>query len=420
MLNAQTYGCLRSYLEEHQPFYFDLLKQMVAINSFTTNRDGVNKLGRLTADAFALLGFTAQKIPAEDARYGDHLVLTRPGRSNQKIGLVSHLDTVFTKEEERRNNFAWRQVEDKIYGPGAVDIKGGTVLMYMVLAALQAVTPQRFEEITWVVLLNAAEEELARDFGQICLQVLSDTGLACLIFEGGEAVEEAWSVVVARKGRAAYHVTVEGKGAHAGAAHHEGANAVVQLADTIQQVASMTDYERDLTFNVGVAAGGTVINRVPHYASAAVEMRAFSPAVFQEGVSRMLALSDEATVYSAADHYACRVNVKLIEQNAPWAQNEASNRLLSIWQAAGDELGQKVIPEARGGLSDGNWIWQVVPTIDGLGPLGDNSHCSEQSPRGRKEQEYVLASSFVPKALLNTTAILKLINLSSTYQRRLG
>jgi glutamate carboxypeptidase len=233
-----------------------------------------------------------------------------------------------------------------------------------------------------------------------------------LIFEGGERINGQCSVVVARKGRASYHVTVEGRGAHAGAAHEEGANALVQLAHVIQKIATLTDYSRDLTFNVGVAAGGTVINRGPHYASAAVEMRAFSPAVFQEGLTSMLALNGQPAVYSATGDYACRVSVKLMEQTAPWAPNAGSNYLLGVWQETANELGQLVVPEARGGLSDGNWIWQTVPTIDGLGPLGANSHCSEQSEDGLKEQEYVLTSSFVPRALLNTLAILKLINVN--------
>ena len=128
-----------------------------------------------------------------------------------------------------------------------------------------------------------------------------------------------------------------------------------------------------------------------------------------EGLAGMLALNGQATVRSAVGHYPCRVSVKLMEQTAPWAPNPASQALLNIWQQTGQALGQRIVPEARGGLSDGNWVWHHVPTIDGLGPLGANSHCSEQSDDGLKEQEYVLASSFVPKTVLNTLAILQLI-----------
>ena len=69
----------------------------------------------------------------------------------------------------------------------------------------------------------------------------------------------------------------------------------------------------------------------------------------------------------------------------------------------------KVFPEERGGLSDGNLLWDGVPTLDGLGPWGDNDHCSERSPDGSKLPEFVQVSSFVPKALLNCVAITKLV-----------
>ena len=67
-------------------------------------------------------------------------------------------------------------------------------------------------------------------------------------------------------------------------------------------------------------------------------------------------------------------------------------------------------PEVRGGLSDGNFLWDMVPTLDGLGPWGDNDHCSERSADGSKLPEYVEVSSFVPKAALNTLAILEMLN----------
>ena len=65
--------------------------------------------------------------------------------------------------------------------------------------------------------------------------------------------------------------------------------------------------------------------------------------------------------------------------------------------------------QERGGLSDGNQIWDAVPTLDGLGPWGDNDHCSERSPDGAKLPEFVERSSFIPKAVLNTVAIVNLL-----------
>jgi glutamate carboxypeptidase len=82
--------------------------------------------------------------------------------------------------------------------------------------------------------------------------------------------------------------------------------------------------------------------------------------------------------------------------------------LYGFWKQAGDELNIPVNGEERGGLSDGNLIWDLVPTLDGLGPWGDNDHCSERSADGSKLPEYVEINSFPDKALLNVAAILKL------------
>ena len=404
---------LHAYLDHNWPAYLDLLHQMVLINSFTMNPRGVNRLGELTAERFAELGFETEAVPSEGFRYGRHLVLSRPAilanrATAPTIGLISHLDTVFPEIEEQANDFHFRIAGDRIYGPGTVDIKGGTVLIYMVLDGLRHFFPDVFDGVNWLILLNAAEEVLAPDFGELARARL-DGARAALVFEGGDVKDGRYQFVTARKGMARYHIEVEGRGSHAGASHKRGANAIVQLADVIRAVADLTDYERALTFNVGTVMGGTVINRVPHQAAASVEMRAFDRAVFEDGVARMMALSEMCTVRSAADDYPCRVRVNLEGRWQPWPSNAATTGLFDVWAAAAEELGLKSVAlQSRGGLSDGNWLWDLLPTIDGLGPEGDNAHSSERSDDGSKDQEYVLASSFVPKALLNIAGIVRL------------
>ena len=399
------------WLQNKLPFYLNLLKQMVGINSFTDNAAGVNALGNLTAEIFAEQGFIAESVQADTPTFGKHLVMTRPGapKDAPTIGLVSHLDTVFPPEEEIQNDFSWREEGDRIYGPGTVDIKGGTVEMFMLLDALKTLAPQTFESVNWVLLLNAAEERLSRDFGELCLARLPENALAALVFEGGRLQNNTFSLVVTRKGRAQYTVKTFGKSAHAGNNHHLGANAILQMAYTVQQIAALTDYEHHLTFNVGVTQGGSVVNRVPHYAETSVEMRAFSGKVFERGVKNILALTGPGRVSSADGGYTCRVKVELNCQTPPWPQNPATNHLYALWKAAARELGANTAPDNRGGLSDGNLIWRAIPTLDGLGPSGANAHSSERSADGSKEQEYVLASSFTPKAVLNLNAILKLL-----------
>ncbi|MDD5466623.1 MAG: M20/M25/M40 family metallo-hydrolase [Anaerolineales bacterium] len=405
--SAQVQGYLQGKLDE----YLDVLRRMVAINSFTANAAGVNRLGELTAGWFAELGFQAESVPSSNLDFGRHLFLSRPAAglgARPVVAMVSHLDTVFPPEEEERHQFHWRVEDKRIYGPGTVDIKGGTALMYMVLDGLRTFYPQVFEAVDWRLCFNASEERLTDDFGQACFQRLPANTLACLVFEGGNIKDEKFLLVTARKGRATFRVSVEGRSAHAGNNHANGANAIVQMAHTIQKIAALTDYSQQLTFNVGWVRGGVVVNRVPHFAEAEVEMRTFTAAIFDGGVRRMLALNGVSDVVSA-DGFACKVSVQLLDQSAPWPPNAHTENLYAVWERTARALGMQVEREERGGLSDGNYLCQWYPTLDGLGPAGNNTHCSERDLANGKDQEFVLVSSMAPKATLDVFALLALL-----------
>ena len=394
-----TQAALAQYLEDQLPRYLALLQEWVDINSFTSNPAGVNELGHVTADAFEGLGFSTARVASTTPAFGDHVVLTRPGTGALKIGLVSHLDTVFPAGECSQNAFTWRPEGDRIYGPGTVDIKGGTLVIYMMLEALRRFAPELYESTTWVVLLDASEETLSDDFGNLCLDRLAGAA-ACLVFEGGFYHEGVFRLVRSRKGMAKYALRVEGKASHAGVAHADGANAIVHLADAITTIAGFTDYARQITYNIGFAHGGTVPNRVPHHAEALGEMRAFDKQVFAEGLGKLIGLAGNGS--------GCRLEVDILDTTEPWPENSRTDALLQIWSETAGALGFRIFPEARGGLSDGNHTWQQIPTLDGLGPGGGNAHCSEHRPEEGKEQEYLYLPSLVPKTVLNTFAVMRL------------
>jgi len=400
---------LRAVLNQQLPDALQMLERMVGINSFTTNRDGVNRLARFTAECFAPLGFLPQFVPSRFSEYGDHLVLTRRGRTPVNLALISHLDTVFPPEEEARNNFRWSVEGDRIYGPGTNDIKGGTALMWLMLSALRTQAPRLFEAVTWKLIWNSSEECFSPDFGEVCRAQFDANTAAALVFESEGRLGTEHLMVVARKGRATWRVTVNGRGAHAGSNHPEGANAIVQLGRVVDRIAALTDYRRDLTVTVGRIAGGTVLNRVPHEAVAEGELRAFTPQVFEQAKAALLALSGPGDVRAVADRFPCAVRVEILSESRPWPRNPGSDGLFQFWQSAGAELDYPINEQERGGLSDGNLIWDAVPTLDGLGPWGDHSHCSERSADGSKLPEYVEVSSFVPKAAVNVVAIAKLL-----------
>lgn len=396
-------------LEERLPAALRFLEGLVSTNSFTRHPAGVNENARLIAQRFCSLGFSASEVACEQAETGRHLVLDSRGEG-PVIACISHLDTVYSSEEEARQDFAWRVKGNRAFGPGTYDIKGGTALLWMMLDTLAALDPEGFRAVRWVLLWNAAEEILASDFGPLCRTALPPDTRACLVFEGDTRSENGFSAVRARKGSGKFRLRVSGRGAHAGVRHQEGANAIHQIARLIDRASLLTDYGRNTTVNVGTVQGGVVVNRVPHEAEAVLEIRSFDQEHYQAVRRKILEFAGPGDVAAASDGFPCRIEVEQLREVPPWTRNAATDRLMEVWQRSAEACGYSCDATERGGLSDANRIWSFFPTIDGLGPRGGNAHTSERSPDGRKLPEYVDLDSFVPKALINCTAVQELIS----------
>ncbi|MFZ2279659.1 MAG: M20/M25/M40 family metallo-hydrolase [Prosthecobacter sp.] len=394
----------QSAAERHLPAALDFLRRLVAINSFTANSEGVDEVARLTAAAFAPLGFEAELAPCITPGTGHHLFLTHRGQGGEPIVLVTHSDTVFPPEEERLNDFKWdeRPDEGRIYGPGTVDNKGGTALIWLILQSLREAAPEVFERTHWLVAANAAEEITGDDFGRVTTDRCGGKARAVLVFEGGPADERGWHIVTSRKGRSTWRLSAEGKAAHAGSKHHEGINAIDALARVLPDIADMTDAETERTVNIGMVQGGTVVNRVPHEAVAEWECRATEPAALQQADDFFALLSGKA------DNGA-KLTAKRTGHTAAWRGGVESEALFHLWHEAAAMMNLTAVSVPRGGLSDANHLWHLAPTLDGLGPYGANAHCSERSADGSKLPEYVEPGSFVPKAVMNALALVKLV-----------
>jgi glutamate carboxypeptidase len=352
------------------------------------------------------LGFSAEFVPSENLTHGDHLFLSCGDPELPPVVLVTHLDTVFPPEEEIKNDFRWLEApsEGRIYGPGTVDIKGGTVLIWMLVRALQMARPQVFERHRWVIAANASEEVIGAEFGRRTEERVSRGARAVLVFEGGPREGDDFHLVTARKGRALYRLQAEGRAAHAGSAHASGANAIVALAGAVQAAARITDYARDLTVNVGSIGGGSVVNRVPQEAWADLEMRAFKPEVLDAACRQI-----EALAAAPASSSEARMLVDCTGTSPAWPASPTALALLEHWRGAAATLGLRIKNVSRGGLSDANYLCNLGPTLDGLGPSGANAHCSERTEDGIKVPEYVEPGSFAPKAELNVLALCSLL-----------
>ena len=142
---------LHQSAEDALPRMLDWLRRMVEINSFTTNIVGVNKLGKLTTECFAELGFEPEFVPATHPQHGSHLFLRRGPAEQPPIVLVTHLDTVFPPEEELANDFRWQPDGRRIFGPGTVDNKGGTAMIW--LTENPDLSLKASSALTWIMLL---------------------------------------------------------------------------------------------------------------------------------------------------------------------------------------------------------------------------------------------------------------------------
>ena len=100
MQTGGTAGSVRPWMDARLPGWLAILRRWVGQNSYTWNASGVDRLGEMTAEAFAPFGFAATTQPAVTAGMGRHLLLSRPGTGPAAVSLVTHLDTVYPEEEE--------------------------------------------------------------------------------------------------------------------------------------------------------------------------------------------------------------------------------------------------------------------------------------------------------------------------------
>lgn len=395
-------------LETHVPATLRFLKDLVEINSYTGNPTGVKANAERIIRQFAPLGFLASRVPCAEPGTGDHLILDSGG-TGPVIACISHLDTVFSPVEEARNHFHWKEEGTRIYGPGVYDIKGGTAMIWLLLATLKSTEPDLFQKARWILLWNAAEERLVPDFAGVCLKTLPANTRCCLVFEGDNRSEAGFTVTPARKGRGTFRIRVSGRGAHAGSRHREGANAIRQIARVVEQVEALTDESREVTVNVGIIRGGSEVNRVPHEAELLLEVRTYEEETYAAVRETLLALNGPGSVAAQSDGFACQIQVEVESEINPWPPNAGSDELAALWKQAAADCGWELENEKRGGISDGNGTWKHFPTLDGLGPRGGNHHSSERSPDDSKLPEFLDSSSLLPKAAINYQALKKLI-----------
>lgn len=354
-----------------------LTRTWVEVNSYTANVAGVNAVGAMLRDAFALPSLACSVIPG-GAELGDHLIWRTPAAGQAApIVLVGHHDTVFPPGHFE----GWREDGGRATGPGALDMKGGLSVIRGALAALEEVGALAALPI---VVISVADEEIGSPSSAPHLKDLARGAACALVFESGRAGD---AIITRRKGVGAMTVVAHGKAAHAGNNHKDGANAIWALARFVDAAQQLTDYARGCTVNVGQATGGTSKNTVPERAECKLDLRYETVA----DAEALVAALRTAAAQAAQAVPGVRIEVSGGANRLPLERTPASAALRAEYaacaRAAGLGDGEAAL---LGGGSDANTVAPLgVPAIDGLGPRGAGFHTTT---------EYVELATFVPKA----------------------
>jgi glutamate carboxypeptidase len=356
------------------PEMLALTRKWVAINSFTGNIEGVNLVGALLREAFALPPLTLTQVPGGEL-FGDHL-FWRTSAPGAPILLVGHHDTVFPPGHFED----WREDGNKATGPGALDMKGGLAIIRTALAALHDVGVLARLPL---IVACVADEEVGSPTSAKHLVELAKGATCALVFESGRAND---MIITRRKGVGGMTVIAHGKAAHAGNNHNSGANAIWALAKFIDAAQALTRYERGVTVNVGLISGGTSKNTVPERAECKLDLR------YETVADAEALVADLRAAAAAAESAVAGVTLEVQGgvNRLPLERTDASAKLRDEYAACAraSGLGDGEAPLLGGG-SDANTVAPLgVPAIDGLGPRGAGFHTTT---------EYVELDTFVPK-----------------------
>ena len=367
---------LLRWCEARRQAMVDDLEELVRLETPTTDKAAVDRCGRLLQSRLEALGASVERYPQE--RVGDMLLASwhadAPGPA---ILFLTHSDTVWplgtlAERPPRIDD------EGRFLGPGAIDMKGGIVI---VLTAIRALVERGELPRRPLRVLVTSDEELGSRYSE---KLIMDTAADCGLVLVMEPATKEGALKTWRKGVATYELLAEGRASHAGNAPEQGINAIVEMAQQICALNDMNDLQRGTSVSVTVVEGGITTNVIPPRATARVDVRTLSVRAMDEVDAAILAL--QARVPGA------RLTVTRHHRRAPMERNERMIAAFNQARAIGAALGLTVREDGSGGGSDGNFTAAAgITTLDGLGPQGDGLHA---------EHEHVIINSLPQRAAL--------------------
>ena len=365
-----------NWLESQNQPMTALLKKLVEHESPSSDKSAVDGLGQKLAAEMEASGAGVRIVKANE--YGNHLLCRVKGaESGAQVLALGHMDTVWAIGTLTEMPF--RIENSRAYGPGSFDMKAGLVQLIFAIRALREAGRRPAAEM--LALINSDEEVGSRSSRKL-IEDEARRSRAVLVLE--PSLSPGGELKTFRKGVGMFSVQVRGRAAHAGLAPRSGVSAIEEMARQIQYLHRLTDHERGITLNVGTVRGGTRINVVAAEAEAEVDLRVSTVADGREVEKKVLSLQPSLD--------GAEVSVTGGLDRPPLERSPGVVALYEKARELAGELGFELGEGSAGGGSDGNLTAGLgVPTLDGLGAVGDGAHAVH---------EHVLLSEMPKRAAL--------------------
>jgi glutamate carboxypeptidase len=353
------------YATEKQRDIVSLIREMVECESPSDSPAEVNRFVDLVVERTRDI---AQAKTIESDGFGKHLRLefNLGGRKKKRQLLgVGHSDTVWPSGTLK--SMPYREMDGRLWGPGVLDMKSGLAFFIFAVRALRDLdVGVRREIVLWIV---SDEEVGSKTSRELTETEAKQSDLALVLEPGSELTGE---LKTARKGVGNYTVSIEGKATHAGISFRHGANAIVEAAHQVERIARFTDLKRGITVNPGIISGGTRPNVVAAQARVEVDIRAVR-------VKDAEALDKKFRALRPIDQ-RCTIHVEGGLNRPPMERTKAVRGLFTKAKKIGKQMGFSLEESSTGGGSDGNFTAALgVPTLDGVGGVGEGAHAINES-----------------------------------------
>lgn len=352
-----------------------LLAELVRTSSHSLDAAGVKKVQRKLARELELIGLETRFFRGDRRDLAPLLVAELPGTEDLWVTLVCHADTVHRKEDMPLELV--RLSETKSRGPGAIDNKGGIVVITEALKQLLELNPEVSSRRLGVRVICSPSEEIGSPGLHHIFHHYSRSSAAVLGFEPANC---RGHVIGSRQGNRWYDVKVQGREAHAGRDHAKGLNAAHEIALKTVALESLTDYEQGLTVNVGhLSAGRDCHNIVAGGATARIDVRFRSLKQCREAHQKVEKII-ERTQVETPEGQTTKAQYQVVDDCPPFQLGPKSERLFSVYREIVQRIeGRNIELTHAGGCADSNHFnREGMPVLDGLGPIGDKMHTPEE------------------------------------------